>query len=240
MVAGALVMLIPVIGFDKNDNIIGERFFIISCVIGVLVFLSALLLTRLVTERADGQMCEEKVSYLKVLKGCAQSRSFVGLSIATIANLILLMSTFTTNSLVFQCYFHSTKLLPLVSIASYIPMAIGVLVIGKPSARFGKRNIVCLTLLVSVASCLGMLLFPASQNGAILWVIYLMFVNVGEGFFTLIVWAMLADCIDEQQKKTGGHDEGSIYAVYSMIRFSQRSPQAILRIAAVIWRVAKH
>lgn len=74
MVAGALVMLIPVIGFDKNDNIIGERFFIISCVIGVLVFLSALLLTRLVTERAYGQMCEEKVSYF-ILSAHAKANS---------------------------------------------------------------------------------------------------------------------------------------------------------------------
>ena len=72
-----------------------------------------------------------------------------------------------------------------------------------------------------------MLVFPFkyTQAGAsvdvvsiIVWTVLLMIANIGNGLFGVIVWAMVVDCIDYQNIKTGQRDEGSIYSLYSFFR----------------------
>ena len=38
------------------------------------------------------------------------------------------------------------------------------------------------------------------------------------GFNNMLVWALVADCIDYQEWQTGRREEGSIYATYSLFR----------------------
>ena len=128
------------------------------------------------------------------------------------------MSTMTTNSLVFQSYFHNADLLPFANIASYVPMELGVLMIPPLAKRFGKRLTAGIPALISVAASLAMLVLPIGPDSVVLWVICLVFVNVGSGAFTLIIWSIITDCIDYQEWKTGVRSEAGVCAVYSMVR----------------------
>ncbi|MDR1629113.1 MAG: glycoside-pentoside-hexuronide (GPH):cation symporter [Oscillospiraceae bacterium] len=216
--AGAFTMLVPIIAYDDNDTLLGGRFVWIAAGIGVIQMISYTLLLRLTTERVSVPQKVNNVKYIHVLKGCITNRPLVGISIATIACLVFFMSTMTTNSLVFQCYFRSAKLLPFANIASYVPMAMGVLVIRPLAKRFGKRLAAGVPVLISIVACVVMLLLPMGPDDMVIWVICLMFVNVGGGAFTLIIWAIITDCIDYQQWKTRHRDEASVYAFYSMVR----------------------
>ena len=40
----------------------------------------------------------------------------------------------------------------------------------------------------------------------------------GAAFYLVLMWALVADCIDYQEKMTGRREEGSIYATYSLFR----------------------
>lgn len=40
----------------------------------------------------------------------------------------------------------------------------------------------------------------------------------GAAFYLTLMWALVADCIDYQEQKTGRREESSIYATYSLFR----------------------
>ena len=40
----------------------------------------------------------------------------------------------------------------------------------------------------------------------------------GSAFYLVLTWALVADCIDYQEMKTGRREESSIYATYSLFR----------------------
>ena len=40
----------------------------------------------------------------------------------------------------------------------------------------------------------------------------------GSAFYLTLMWALVADCIDYQERRTGRREESSIYATYSLFR----------------------
>jgi GPH family glycoside/pentoside/hexuronide:cation symporter len=40
----------------------------------------------------------------------------------------------------------------------------------------------------------------------------------GMAFFNILIWALVSDCIDNQEKITGNREEGTVYSVYSLVR----------------------
>ena len=106
-------------------------------------------------------------------------------------------------------------------------MIVVMFMLSKLVARFGKRNCVIVSCAISLVGALGMLVFPFkyTEVGAsvdvlsiVMWTLFLMIANIGNGLFGVIVWAMVVDCIDYQNIKTGQRDEGSIYSLYSFFR----------------------
>ena len=73
---------------------------------------------------------------------------------------------------------------------------------------------------LSIAASVVMLSIPIPDNtgGMIVYIAGLMLIQTGGGMFNLITWAMVNDCIDYQQLKTGVREEGSVYAMYSLFR----------------------
>ncbi len=216
--AGALIMLVPFLVYDENDMLLGNRFIYLAVVISIVGFTAFTLLRTLPEERVEPPKNLIKIGYLQVLRDCLKNRPFMAMCIATLASLMFFMSSQTTTAYVFQCYFRASNILPLANIASYVPMAFGVLFIGKIAKKIGKKLAVGIPVLVSIVTCIVMLIVPIGTNGAVFYIVCMMFVNTGAGAFTLLTWAIISDCIDYQQYTTGSRDEASIFAVYSMIR----------------------
>ena len=106
------------------------------------------------------------------------------------------------------------------TIISYLPMVFFIPFTSKLVAKFGKKYSVGMPFALSIVAAVVMLCIPipGNQTGMIIYIVGLMLIQTGGGMFNLITWAMVNDCIDYQQLKTGMREEGSVYAMYSLFR----------------------
>ena len=236
---GAVSMLLPLLVYGKDNNLVGGRFIWIGIIMGLAAFFSFNAMLRMTTERvqAPQQPENEKTDYIRTLRGFLTNRPLLGLSLASVASIVFFTSTTYTNQLVFQCYFQDTKLLTVASFA-YLPVVAMMAAVGPLVKRFGKKLASGVPVLFSVAAAAVMLLVPfdpAKASSPWLWVVFSMFVQAGGGIFSLTCWAMVSDCIDYQQWKTGLREEGSVYAMYSLFRKMAQGVGASLIPLTMTW-----
>lgn len=228
-----LVMILPKIVYE--DNVLSSnRLFIVSVVFSIISFFTFFALQKMVTERVVRENKTEKVSYISTVKSYFSNRAIVGITIATVAVVIFYNSTMSVNNLVFQFYFNDAEKSTLAMIASYIPLVAFMPFASNISAKIGKKKLLTISGLVSVISGVIMLFLPITPDmkGIIIYVIGLMFVNTGCCVFQIIVWAMVADCIEDSYRRKGIREEGSLYAIYSFFRkLSQGIGSALVALA---------
>lgn len=228
-----LVMILPKVVY-KDNVLSSERLFIVSIVFSVAAFFTFFALRKMVTERVVREDKVEKVSYISTVKSFFTNRAMVGITIATVAVVIFYNSSMSVNNLVFQFYFNDAEKSSLAMIASYLPLVAFMPFASNISAKIGKKKLLSVSGLVSVIAGIVMLLLPITPDmkGIIIYVIGLMFVNTGCCVFQIIVWAMVADCIEMSYRKKGVREEGSLYAMYSFFRkLSQGIGSAIVALA---------
>lgn len=219
-VSTVMCMALPMLVYDKDNNLLGGRFFPIAIVMGIMAFFCFFGLNKMTTERvAPAAVSDEKVSYKVALRAFLKNRPLLGLGIASFAQIVFFNSTAVSAcSLVFQTYFKRADLITIGTIISYCPMVIGVLFGTKLSRKFGKKLAAGVPFIISILASLMMFAINIQPDQPILWIIGFGLINIGGGIFTIITWAMVADCIDYQQYRTGIREEGSVYAVYSLFR----------------------
>lgn len=228
-----LVMILPKIVYEDN-TLSSERLFIVSIIFSIAAFLTFFALRKMVTERVVRENKVEKISYISTVKSFFSNRAIVGITIATIAVVIFYNSSMSVNNLVFQFYFNDASKSTFAMIASYVPLVAFMPFASTISAKIGKKRLLSISGLVSVIAGVVMLFLPITPDmkGMILYVIGLMFVNTGCCVFQIIVWAMVADCIEDSYRKKGIREEGSLYAIYSFFRkLAQGIGSAIVALA---------
>lgn len=224
-----IIMLLPSFVYDSNENLKGGMFIWLALGFSIVAFFALIGVNKLTTERVNvNQPIEKKKqSYFQVLLAFAKNRPIWALTIASMVQAICFVGANSMNQIVFQSYFRNTDILTVVTIASYVPMVAVMFVLSKLVARYGKRNCVIVSCAISLIGALGMLIFPFKYTEAgasvdalsiVVWTVLLMIANIGNGLFGVIVWAMVVDCIDYQNLKTGQRDEGSVYSLYSFFR----------------------
>lgn len=228
-----LVMILPKLVY-KDNVLSSNRLFVVSIVFSVAAFFTFFALQKMVTERVVRNDKTEKISYISTVKSYFSNRAIVGITIATVAVVIFYNSSMSVNNLVFQFYFNDAEKSTLAMIASYIPLVAFMPFASTISAKIGKKKLLTISGLVSVIAGVIMLFLPITPDmkGIILYVIGLMFVNTGCCVFQIIVWAMVADCIEDSYRKKGVREEGSLYAIYSFFRkLSQGIGSALVALA---------
>ena len=144
----------------------------------------------------------------------------VGATIATVSSVIFYNSSLSVNNLVFQYYFNDASKTTIASLAGYIPLVLFMPFAGKLVAKIGKKKLITISGLISAIGGLLMLVLPITPDskGMYIYIGGLMIVNVGNCIFQIIVWAIIADCIEVSFSKKGIHEESSLYAMYSFFR----------------------
>lgn len=228
-----LVMILPKIVY--KDNVLSEnRIFIVSVVFSITAFIVFFAMQKMVTERVVREDNVEKVSYISTIKSYFTNRAMLGITIATVAVVIFYNSSMSVNNLVFQFYFNDASKSTFAMLASYIPLVAFMPFASNIVAKIGKKKLISVSGLVSVVAGLIMLFLPitADTKGIIIYVIGLMFVNTGCCVFQIIVWAIVADCIEASYRKKGVREEASLYALYSFFRkLSQGIGSAVVALA---------
>lgn len=213
-------MLLPHMVYDAENQLSANRMFLVSIVFSVAALGFFFALSRMVTERVTREETHEKVNYISTVKSFFTNRAMVGITVATVAIVIFYNSSMSVNNLVFQFYFNDAKKSSLAMIASYVPLVAMMPFASMIVSKIGKKKFICISGLVSAAAGALMLFLPITpdKKGMVLYVGGLMLVNIGCCVFQIIVWAIVADCIEKSYREKGVREEGSLYAIYSFFR----------------------
>ncbi|MGN0520895.1 MAG: MFS transporter, partial [Candidatus Fimenecus sp.] len=232
-VGAVLCMLLPKIIYEDNA-LSANRLFMVSIVFSVIAFFVFLAMRHMVTERVVREDKVEKVSYISTVKSFFTNRALLGITIATVAIVIFYNSSMSVNNLVFQFYFNDAGKATFAMLASYVPLVALMPFASSIVAKIGKKKFICVSGVISVIVGIWMLFLPITpdKKGMILYIGGLMIVNIGCCVFQIIVWAIVADCIEKSYRKKGVREEGSLYALYSFFRkLSQGIGSAVVALA---------
>lgn len=219
-VGTVFVMLLPKIVY-KDNLLSANRVFVVSAVFSVAAFFIFAAMRRMVMERVVREdTAAQKINYISTVKSFFTNRALVAITLATVAVVVFYNSSMSVNNLVFQFYFHDAEKSSLAMIASYLPLVAMMPFASSIVSKIGKKKFICITGVVSILAGVLMLFLPITPDskGIVLYVGGLMLVNIGCCVFQIIVWAIVADCIEMSYRKKGVREEGSLYAIYSFFR----------------------
>lgn len=223
-----MVILPQIIYVDGNPS--GKRFTITAFVLAIIALGAFIILYLGTTERikkVDESKEEQKFNYFKTMLAFFKNRPMLAVTLASVSMLLLISSTGTMNQYVFITYYKNPSLLSLGTLVSMAPTIFAMIFVKVAVEKWGKKNICSWPFLGAIAAYLYLLLIPVENP--YLWFILQGVAALLTGFNNMLVWALVADCIDYQEWQTGRREEGSIYATYSLFRkFAQGFGAALI------------
>lgn len=213
-----VMILLPKLVYDsKTSNPRGNVFIYIVGVMGLIGFVSFILLRKLTTERVEPTVNnEQKFNYFKTLASFFKNKPMMGVTISSVAYLALMMTVTNSMQYVFMCYFKNTKIIPIATIIAGLPIGLGIVITKPLLKKFTKKQLCTYPFAISAVAA-GIATFVRFNNPYV-WIAFIGVSMFGTCFYLTLMWALVADCIDYQEEKTGRREEGSIYATYSLFR----------------------
>ena len=213
-----VMVLLPKLVYDsKTSNPRGNVFIYIVGVMGLIGFVSFILLRKLTTERVEPTVNnEQKFNYFKTLASFFKNKPMMGVTISSVAYLALMMTVTNSMQYVFMCYFKNTKIIPIATIIAGLPIGLGIVITKPLLKKFTKKQLCTYPFAISAVAA-GIATFVRFDNPYV-WIAFIGISMFGTCFYLTLMWALVADCIDYQEEKTGRREEGSIYATYSLFR----------------------
>lgn len=237
-----IMVFVPMLVYgEKNSQgiqpILPERFIWIALVCGIVGVICFMITVGLTKERNIIDKPKEKTNYFKTLKGFFKNRAAIGMCLASFAQLVFIMSYTTLLPLVCQIYFKDASMTGVVGVIMMIPMVFVIPFMGKLSKKFGKKEISTWPNVLSIVILVVMLFIPFPQTKAGLWsfAALLAISMLAAAPFMLATWSMVADCVDEQEVKTGVREEASVYATYSFARKAAQGVGAAFVALCTTW-----
>ena len=209
--------LVPVFCFDSNSNIIPSRFTLIAIIFGVLCIVSYTILCTFTKERFVEEKKEnEKFNYGEVLKAALKNRPLIGVMIATIGSMLSITGSGQLNSYMFKEVYQNTSVMTISSLLSLPVMFIAFPLVPKLVKKFGKKNVI----LISAAFGLVINLFKIFVyiDNVYVYMGLNLLQMVGQTAFTMLIWALVSDCLDYSEWKFGIRSDGSMYSLYTFSR----------------------
>lgn len=213
-----VMVLLPKLVYDsKTSNPRGNVFIYIVGVMGLIGFISFILLRKLTTERVEPTVNNvQKFNYFKTLASFFKNKPMMGVTISSVAYLALMMTVTNSMQYVFMCYFKNTKIIPIATIIAGLPIGLGIVITKPLLKKFTKKQLCTYPFAISAVAA-GIATFVRFDNPYV-WIAFIGVSMFGTCFYLTLMWALVADCIDYQEEKTGRREEGSIYATYSLFR----------------------
>ncbi len=161
-----------------------------------------------------------KLHVFRTVGDLLKNPPFIFLCLVSMLLISFQMYTQTTYNYLFKNYYQKPGLYGLVTVCTYVPMAMFLPVVGKMVRKWGKKEICSFGLLASaiISFCMYGIGFTSLAHNAALFMALLFLSSAGQTFLILEVWALVMDVIDFHEHKTGRREEGTSYAVYSFAR----------------------
>ncbi len=216
--------ILPMIIYDANDNLIGERVFIAALIMGVLGFISFQYMIRNteIREATEVRLNDEqpKFNVIKAMANFVKNRPAVGATFAAVGMFIGMQGGTAAVTVLFQSYFHNVQISGVIQLFAMIPIVLFTPLARKMVSKYGKKELATVGAIISMISCLLMLVLPitADGKGMAIYVVCQLFNSLGMGIYSTVSWAMMGDAIDYNEWKTNNREEGTVYALHSFFR----------------------
>jgi len=159
----------------------------------------------------------------RALARLAKNKSIVSLSIISMVLLAGQMFTQSYYIYVIKQYFGRAGIwTTLPTIMAYLPLALLMCFTPAIVRKFGKREVCGFGMIIAAISNLAMFFLkflPREDSITItLFMVFCFMSGLGISFLVLQVWAMISDCIDDIEVKTGSRDDGTAYSFFMFFR----------------------
>ncbi len=218
------MVILPMIIYDSNNNIIGERVFLAALIMGVLGFIAFQFMIRTTTIRVDEDIAlgeeQPKFNVFKAMWNFMKNRPAVGATLAAMGMFVGMQGATTAVTVMFQSYFKNVALSGVVTMFAMIPIVAFTPLARKLVVKFGKKELSVIGSLCSVVAGALLLLLPITPDikGLVIYVICLLIYSLGTGIYTTVSWSMMGDAIDYNEWKNGTREEGTVYSLHSFFR----------------------
>ena len=209
--------IVPVVCFDKQSNILPERFTLIAVIFGVLSIISYFVLLNFTQERIrQNSEKAEKFNYGKVLKATVHNRPLIGVMVATLGSMLFITGSNQVRSYIFKEYYARTDVMSIISLATIPILVICFPLVPKLVAKFGKKA----TLMAAIVSSTIFSVIPVVMEIKNVYVYSALVVlgTIGQTVFTMLIWALVTDCLDYSEWKFHERSDGSMYSLYTFSR----------------------
>ena len=209
--------IVPVVCFDKQSNILPERFTLIAVIFGVLSIISYFVLLNFTQERIrQNSEKAEEFNYGKVLKATVHNRPLIGVMVATLGSMLFITGSNQVRSYIFKEYYARTDVMSIISLATIPILVICFPLVPKLVAKFGKKA----TLMAAIVSSTIFSVIPVVMEIKNVYVYSALVVlgTIGQTVFTMLIWALVTDCLDYSEWKFNERSDGSMYSLYTFSR----------------------
>ena len=206
--------IVPVVCFDKQSNILPERF---TLIFGVLSIISYFVLLNFTQERIrQNSEKAEKFNYGKVLKATVHNRPLIGVMVATLGSMLFITGSNQVRSYIFKEYYARTDVMSIISLATIPILVICFPLVPKLVAKFGKKA----TLMAAIVSSTIFSVIPVVMEIKNVYIYSALVVlgTIGQTVFTMLIWALVTDCLDYSEWKFNERSDGSMYSLYTFSR----------------------
>ena len=219
-----LVVFTTVINADGSSSKVldGNKLSLCVGAISVLTIVLFIIHFRLTKERIQLPPTQKTSDYnlLKTVKILAKNKPFVVLCFISMFLICFQMYTQTFYNYLFKNYFEKPGLYSIVTICTYLPMALFLPFMGKLIRKFGKKEI-CgagLGFAFVISALMFLLRFTPFAHNPYVFLVLVFLSGAGQTFLVLEVWALVMDVTDYQELLSGRREEGTTYSIYSFVR----------------------
>lgn len=189
------------------------------CVLTVIVFFSHFKMTKERITVLPNQQ-QSKYSFLRALRMLLKNKPFIVLCIVSMFLICFQMYTQTIYNYLFKNFYEKPELYGVVTICTYLPMALFLPVMGKLVRQFGKKEICAAGM--GFAALINVLMYLIGFTGLsanpYLFLVLVFFSGAGQTFLVMEIWALVMDVIDYHELLSNRREEGTSYSVYSFVR----------------------
>ncbi|MGN1117629.1 MAG: MFS transporter [Acutalibacteraceae bacterium] len=163
---------------------------------------------------------KEDFNVLSTIKMLLKNKPFIILCLVSMLLICFQMYTQTTYNYLLKNYYGKPGLYSLITVCTYLPMAMFIPFMSKLVRKFGKKEICSVGLgFAAVINILMYLLkFTPLVSNPYIFLVLVFFSGAGQTFLVLEVWALVTDVIDYHELLSKRREEGTSYAFFSFTR----------------------
>ena len=161
-------IILPIVLYDENQNIMGVRLFIAALLLGVVAWFAFHFMVKTTVQRVQvppPSPDAPKFNFLVSIKNFVHNRPALGATLQPVAMFLGTYGAGTAATVMFQSYFKNMAISGLMMIISMLPMVLFIPFVKKITVKWGKQEGSCFGLLFSIAACALMVVVPIPPNG---------------------------------------------------------------------------